>query len=58
MDMRKRLCIASEKVSGVAVWLATMVLAVGLGFSLPASAEQAKDSTAKLQPEFEVKVWQ
>jgi len=50
MDMRKRLSIASEKVSGVAMWLATMVLAVGLGFSLPASAEQAKDSTAKLGP--------
>ena len=50
MDMRKKWSSVRVGVSGVAIWLSAMLLAAGLGFSVPASAQQAKDSPSKLGP--------
>jgi DmsE family decaheme c-type cytochrome len=49
--MRRRQSIAEGWTSGVAMWLAGLMLAVGLGFSTSASAEEAAGKTsAKLGP--------
>lgn len=48
MDIRKISNNARNKLTGVAVLLSGMVLAVGLGFSIPASAQQAGGNTSKM----------